>query len=80
MALGILVGILLFTAFYTTLAGLWGVLVTDLVQFVLMMSMVILLAVVAVHAVGGIDELKSRVASLDAAPDKLARGWPSFRN
>ncbi len=66
-ALVILAGILLFTAFYTTIAGLWGVLVTDLVQFVLMMSMVIFLAVVAVNAVGGIDELKSHVASLDAA-------------
>src|ERR1700759_1674197 len=34
-ALWALVGMLCFTAFYTTLAGLWGVLVTDLVQFAL---------------------------------------------
>ncbi len=47
--------------------GLWGVLVTDLFQFVLMMSMIILLAVLSVHAVGGIDELKLKVAALDAA-------------
>ena len=40
----ILIGILLFTAFYTTISGLWGVLVTDLFQFVLKMGMVILLA------------------------------------
>jgi SSS family solute:Na+ symporter len=33
-AMAILAGMLLFTAFYTTLAGLWGVLVTDLFQFV----------------------------------------------
>jgi Na+/proline symporter len=66
-AMIVLAGILLFTAFYTTLAGLWGVLVTDLFQFVLMMAMVILLAVFAVNAVGGIDELKSRVIALDAA-------------
>src|SRR5690242_15164373 len=32
-ALWALLAMLLFTAFYTTLAGLWGVLVTDLVQF-----------------------------------------------
>ena len=51
---------MLFTAFYTTLSGLWGVLVTDLFQFVLKMGMVILLAVFAVNAVGGIDALKSQ--------------------
>src|SRR5471032_2837226 len=44
----LLVGaMLLFTAFYTTLSGLWGVLVTDLIQFVLKMGMVIALAVFA---------------------------------
>src|SRR6201991_4237541 len=51
-ALVALLAMLLFTAFYTTLAGLWGVLVTDLVQFVLKMGMVVALAYFAVHAVG----------------------------
>jgi Na+/proline symporter len=63
----ILVAMLLFTAFYTTISGLWGVLVTDLFQFALKMSMVIVLAILAVHAVGGIDALQSRVSQLDAA-------------
>ena len=40
---------------------------TDLFQFVLKMGMVILLAVLAVKAVGGIDALKTKVAALDAA-------------
>ena len=62
----ILIGILLFTAFYTTISGLWGVLVTDLFQFVLKMGMVILLAILAVNAVGGIDALKTKVAALDS--------------
>ena len=48
-------------------SGLWGVLVTDLFQFVLKMSMVVLLAVLAVNAVGGIDALKTKIAALDAA-------------
>jgi len=65
-AVWMLVGIFAFTAFYTTIAGLWGVLVTDLFQFVLMMSMIILLAILSVQAVGGIDELKLKVAALDA--------------
>jgi len=63
----ILIGMLLFTAFYTTISGLWGVLVTDLFQFVLKMGMVILLAILAVKAVGGIDALKTKITALDAA-------------
>src|SRR5947199_7439770 len=63
----ILVGMLVFTGFYTTISGLWGVLVTDLFQFVLKMGMVILLAVLAVKAVGGMDALKMKIAALDAA-------------
>src|SRR5499427_3635079 len=66
-ALWALLALLLFTAFYTTLAGLWGVLVTDLVQFVLKMGMVVALAYFAVRAVGGLSALEARVAALDAA-------------
>jgi len=66
-ALWVLIGMLAFTAFYTTIAGLWGVLVTDLVQFVLKMGMVIALAYFAVRAVGGLDALKQQINALDAA-------------
>jgi len=66
-ALTVVIGILIFTAFYTTISGLWGVLVTDLFQFVLKMGMVIVLAILAVHAVGGIDALKTKIATLDAS-------------
>jgi len=66
-ALTVVIGILIFTAFYTTISGLWGVLVTDLFQFVLKMGMVIVLAILAVHAVGGIDALKTKIAALDAS-------------
>src|SRR3989454_10248753 len=62
----VLIGTLIFTAFYTSMSGLWGVLVTDLFQFALKMGMVILLAVLAVKAVGGIDALKTKIAALDA--------------
>src|SRR5437763_15117618 len=63
----VLIGMLIFTAFYTTISGLWGVLVTDLFQFGLKMGMVILLAVMAVRFVGGIDALKTKITALDAA-------------
>ena len=66
-AMKVVIGMMLFTAFYTTISGLWGVLVTDLFQFVLKMGMVIVLAVLAVNAVGGIDQLKEKITALDAA-------------
>ena len=53
------------TAFISTLAGLWGVLVTDVFQFIVKMTMVIVLAVVAVQAVGGMDALKTKLRALD---------------
>src|SRR5438270_1709023 len=65
-ALWALLAMLAFTAFYTTLAGLWGVLLTDLVQFVLKMGMVIALAYYAVRAAGGLSALESKVRALDA--------------
>ena len=54
------------TAVYTTMAGLWGVLITDLLQFALMMSMTIALAYFAVAAVGGLGALKTKLLALEA--------------
>ncbi|PWT90961.1 MAG: sodium:proline symporter [Blastocatellia bacterium] len=66
-AIFVVIGMLIFTAFYTAISGLWGVLVTDLFQFVLKMAMVIILAILAVNAVGGIDALKTKINAMDAA-------------
>src|ERR1700741_5212674 len=66
-ALAIVIGMIALTSFISTLSGLWGALVTDLFQFVIKMGMVIVLAVFAVRAVGGIDEMKSKLLLLDAA-------------
>ena len=49
------------TAFYAVAAGMWAVLWTDLVQFILKMSAVIVLAVYATRAVGGIDVMKVKL-------------------
>ena len=46
-ALLIVLGLIAFTGWISTMAGLWGVLVTDAFQFVVKMSMVIVLAVAA---------------------------------
>jgi SSS family solute:Na+ symporter len=50
-----------FTGIYTSIGGLWGVLVTDLFQFILKMSMVVILAWVAVVKIGGMQALKLRL-------------------
>jgi len=50
-----------FTGLYVSLGGLWGVLWTDLFQFVLKMSIVIAIAYYAVRAVGGMSELIARL-------------------
>ena len=66
-ALAIVFAIMLVTAVISTLSGLWGVLVTDLFQFVLKMGMVVVLAWCAVRAVGGMEGLEKGLRALDAA-------------
>jgi solute:Na+ symporter, SSS family len=56
-----------FIVLYATSSGLWSVLWTDVIQFALKMGVVIALAVFAVHAVGGMDELRAKVVARDAA-------------
>jgi len=79
-ALGLVLGLIALTSFISTLSGLWGVLVTDVVQFVIKMGMVIVLAVFAVNAVGGIESMKAQLASsgrgeaLNLIPD-LHSAW-----
>jgi solute:Na+ symporter, SSS family len=51
------------TVAYSVAAGMWAVLWTDLVQFVIKMTAVIVLAIFAVKAVGGMDALKAGVAT-----------------
>lgn len=64
-ALVIVMGLIAITSYISTLSGLWGVLVTDVFQFVIKMGMVIVLAVAAVGAVGGIDGLLEKLAVID---------------
>src|SRR5438477_3550858 len=60
-ALVIVLGMIALTSAISTLSGLWGVLVTDMFQFVIKMSMVIILAVFAVRAVGGMEAMKTKL-------------------
>ena len=64
---------------YAVAAGLWAVLWTDLIQFVIKMSAVIVLAIYAVNKVGGMDALiagvskhfGSETAALSVLPVKV---------
>src|SRR3954452_12668432 len=56
-----------FTGIYTFIGGLWGVLVTDLFQFALKMTMIIVLAWVAVAKIGGMTLLKIQLSHVNNA-------------
>ncbi len=64
-ALGIAIGIMIVTASISTLSGLWGVLVTDLFQFLLKMGMVIVLAIFAVRSIGGMAGLIGGIHAIE---------------
>ncbi|OQX85193.1 MAG: hypothetical protein B6D63_02805 [Candidatus Latescibacteria bacterium 4484_7] len=51
------------TVFYTVLSGLWGVVITDFLQFVLAMAGSIYLAVAALARVGGIANLVQKLTT-----------------
>src|SRR4030095_9025459 len=63
---------------HTASAGLWGVLVTDLFQFALKMGMVIVLAILAVNAVGGIDGMKAKIVAMDTGSGSRLAFFPEY--
>src|SRR5882724_10635846 len=79
-ALAVVLALIALTSAISTLSGLWGVLVTDMVQFVIKMGMVIALAVFAVNAVGGMAAMKAQLVTsgrgeaLNLVPD-LHSAW-----
>jgi Na+/proline symporter len=66
-ALAIVLGLIGITSFISVLGGLWGVLVTDLVQFLIKMGVVIALGVASVNAVGGIEAMKTKLVAMGRA-------------
>ncbi len=67
-----------FTGIYVALGGLWGVLWTDLFQFVLKMGVVIAVAWYGVRAAGGIHTLLARLGALRSAAGPGAANITSF--
>jgi len=71
-----------FTGIYVSLGGLWGVLWTDLFQFVLKMAIVIGVAFYGVRAVGGMPQLLAKLAehraSVGAGASDITALLPDF--
>ncbi len=63
LLLWIMLAAMLISVLYSTLSGLWGVAVTDVIQFVIAMTGSIVLAVIVVGSkqVGGIEGLKAQL-------------------
>ncbi|MEO8089819.1 MAG: sodium:solute symporter family protein [Gemmatimonadales bacterium] len=70
--------ILLFgvTALYSVFSGLWGVVITDVMQFVVAMGGTILLAVFAVDSVGGLAALRDQAAAHFGSAEAAFRVLP----
>ncbi len=56
-----------FTGLYVALGGLWGVLWTDVFQFILKMGIVIAVAFYGVKAIGGMDILLAKLSAMQSA-------------
>ncbi|GAB4313900.1 MAG: hypothetical protein Kow0059_05320 [Candidatus Sumerlaeia bacterium] len=74
--LKILFFLFLVTILYTMISGLWGVVVTDFMQFWIAMFGTVLLAVLAVRSVGGMGDLFARLQDIYGAT--RARGMVSI--
>ncbi len=64
-ALYFVAGIMLLTSLYSALSGLWGVAITDVIQFVIAMTGCIVLAIIVLTSeqIGGIEGLKTQLPS-----------------
>jgi len=64
-------------ALYSVLSGMWGVAITDAIQFVIAMAGCIVFAFVAVRAAGGVDQLQANIETQFGGGQAFAF-FPSF--
>ncbi len=76
--LPIIIVLFLVVGLYSTLSGLWGVVVTDFVQFLLAMGGCIVFAFYAVAHVGGMSALQERLSSGHAGGEQILNFLPDF--
>ncbi|MBI4340811.1 MAG: Na+:solute symporter [Candidatus Omnitrophica bacterium] len=76
-----IIGSVLIGTLYTSMSGLWGVVLTDAFQFIWAMIGAVILAVYAVNAVGGLDALSARLqetsllATIPPLTHEAGTGW-----
>ena len=66
------------TVLYAVLSGLWGVVVTDLVQFAIATIGAISLCIISVKKVGGVTKLKEQVLALPGFSEKTFNFFPDL--
>lgn len=73
---GAVVGVVLIIAF-TVLSGMWGVAVTDAIQFVVIVVGLLIVMVIAVQAAGGLGEITATFAAAGVGEpfNPLNQGW-----
>ncbi|WP_144721892.1 sodium:solute symporter family protein [Agrococcus jejuensis] len=73
---GAVIGTALIVAF-TVLSGMWGVAVTDVIQFVVIVGGLVLVAVMAVQEAGGFEAIAATFAQagVDEPFNPLSQGW-----
>lgn len=69
---------LVITGAYSVFSGMWGVAITDMVQFVLAMIGCTVFAIVCVDAVGGTDALQAKVATTFGNGEQAFGFFPDF--
>lgn len=74
----LIAAMLVVTGVYSVMSGLWGVAITDMIQFVLAMGGCIGLAVVAVSHIGGVDALQERLTEVYAGEGDPLAFLPDF--
>ncbi len=73
----VVIGMLVVVGVYCTLSGMWGVAISDMIQFCLAMGGCIWLAIIAVNHVGGVDALADKVETNFGSVEALSY-LPSF--
>jgi solute:Na+ symporter, SSS family len=63
---------------YSTISGLWGVVATDFIQFIMAMAGFITLAAIGVAHVGGVDAMQAQVAANFGGGEQAFRFLPDF--
>ncbi|MFO1078487.1 MAG: sodium:solute symporter family protein [Planctomycetota bacterium] len=71
-------GMLAATGLYSIVSGMWGVAITDMVQFVLAMIGCTVFAVIAVDRVGGVEALQQKVDAKFGAGGQAFGFFPDF--